>query len=60
MIKPKANYYLEEPAPYGFVGSSHAVSSERAEENRIMQLRQVVAEVTGNRIPVPALRGPRF
>ena len=47
----------------GNSGSAHNVTSEPdfAEwENRVQKFREVVAEVTNGRIPVPTRRGPGF
>ena len=47
----------------GSSGSLHNVSSEpdfAYQENAVQKFREVVAEVTNGRIPVPIRRGPGF
>ena len=44
----------------GQMGSAGYVSSEQRERDAVRRLREVVAEVTNGRIPVPERRGPRF
>ena len=48
------------PNIHGNNGSAHHVSSEARQQSRVDALREVVAEVTNNRIPVPPRRGPGF
>lgn len=55
------DYLLIHPdGDYRGSGSAQYVSSERREKDRVRLLREVVAEVTRGRIPVPPKRGPRF
>ena len=44
----------------GQSGSAHYVSAEQRGWDAVKALREVVAEVTNGRIPVPERRGPRF
>lgn len=48
------------PNLQGNSGSAHSVSSVEREKTAVQMLREVVAEVTSGRIPVPERRGPRF
>ena len=56
---PKASDDDYVPPP-GTIGAGHSVSGEPPARDTVTRLREVVAEVTSGRIPVPERRGPRF
>ena len=59
MKKPHADWWGDDE-PYRMIGSGHSVSGDAPKESVVERLREVVAEVTRGRIPVPEKRGPRF
>ncbi len=44
----------------GNSGAAHNVSQDQAGKSAVQLLREVVAEVTNNRIPAPIRKGPGF
>ena len=48
------------PNIHGNNGSAHSVSSDAREKQTVDRLREIVAEVTNNRIPAPTRKGPGF
>lgn len=48
------------PNIHGNNGSAHYVSNDVRAETVVRKLREVVAEVTRGRIPVPQRKGPGF
>ena len=54
------NEVADRRASHSGIGSGHSVSSDSADRDQVQRLREVVAEVTRGRIPVPKRRGPGF
>jgi len=48
------------PNIHGNTGSAGYVSNQRSGESNVQALREVVAEITRDRIPAPRRRGPGF
>jgi hypothetical protein len=60
MNKIKSWWWPEDTKSPGTIGSAHGVDYEAPKDSNVDKLRQVVAEVTRGRIPVPIKHPPGF